>query len=183
MKRLLLSFGVSLLILVGMSVTYAGLYYLLSQSTDRATLLTQEVGSKTAELVRATNVHEALSSLTRDEDALNQYLIGKEDIVTFLEGIQSVGKPFGASVDVLSVSNDVASGHQRINLSLTVTGTFDAVMRTLGLIEYGPYDSVINNVTLNSAGVDAKKNSLWTAAVTASVGMKSVSSATSTKPK
>ena len=60
-------------------------------------------------------------------------------MVGFINGLEAQGQALGTTVSVLSVS--AGTGKQpTFMLSLTIEGTFDTVMRTVGVIEYAPYD-------------------------------------------
>ena len=117
-----------------------------------------------------------------DAAEIRQYILGKEDVEPFLETLQSGGRSLGTKIEVLSVSDAPIAGHPRIALSITITGTFDAVMRTLGSIEYGPYDGVLTNLTLDTSGSDIKGASTWTAASVFSLGVRPVATSTKAKP-
>ncbi|MDB5189145.1 MAG: hypothetical protein JWL82_102 [Parcubacteria group bacterium] len=153
-------------------------YYRLAALNEKTKTLANEIGSKTFELARLARAHTALNSLSADEGTLTQYAIGKEEVVPFLGALQAVGKPLGATVEVLSVSDEKSGTHGRISLSLAIAGSFDAVMRTLGAIEYGAYDGVITNLSLDTGTSDAKvaTGGAWTAAAVFSVGTRSASS-------
>jgi hypothetical protein len=66
---------------------------------------------------------------------------------------------------VLSVAASHTAAHPSLELTLTVTGTFDAVMRTVGAIEYAPYDLSITGLDLGQTDKNA-----WHADVTLLVG-------------
>lgn len=166
---------VALGILIAASAFYGFAYHELQVSKVKAADLALKLNSRTTELARLADARAALTTLAADEQSLSQYSIQKSAIVPFLEQIQSVGKPLGATVDVLSVADEKSAGHSRVSLSLTISGSFDAVVRTLGAIEYAPYDAVVSNATLDTVG----ESKVWTAAVIYSVG---VSTSTPSKP-
>lgn len=162
------------LIIVGAAYGFA--YYALSTESAKAAALEAEATQKSALLDRAARAHEELGTLASDTTMLNQYLISKDDIVPFLEALQSSGKPLGATVGVISVADDAAGGHGRINLSLAINGAFDAVMRTLGVIEYGPYDGTVQNLSLEIPTAEGTTTSrIWNATLVLSVATRATS--------
>lgn len=164
---------------------YAFGYVLIQKGNTDARAGAQQIIEKTAELQRVQNARAALSSLASDEQTVQGYSVAKEDIVDFLGNLQLTGKPFGTHVDVLSVANEKGGTSGRVALALTIQGPFEGVMRTLGAIEYGPYDGVITNLTLTtSLGAASSSARLWSASTIYSVGLRSlpVSAATTTKP-
>jgi hypothetical protein len=154
---------------------YAFGYYELLASVKQAATLTQTVAAKKVATARLMTARAQLSTLADDEARLQQYTIDKNTIVPFLETLQSAGKPYGASVSVLSVADEKTGTHGRVSLSLSIAGSFDAVMRTLGTIEYAPYDGIVKSATLSTAATGTTP--VWNASV-----VYSVSVATSTKP-
>jgi hypothetical protein len=164
--------AIALLTLLGVAMLYSLGYFFVSHASTKAATLASDVRAKTTQLERAARAHVALSTLEDSEADLQHYEINKADIVPFLESIQSTGRPYGAVVNVSAVADEKDGTHPRVALSLTISGTFDAVLRTVGVIEYGPYDGVITNFSLNTPGPDAKGVAPWTATVTYSVGVR-----------
>jgi Tfp pilus assembly protein PilN len=162
-------------------------YYTLASDTQKAATLATQINLKSQQLDRLARAHTALATLANDEATLRQYSVGKEEVVPFLETLQATGRPLGAGVQVLSVANEKSGTHNRISLSLSITGSFDAVMRTLGAIEYGPYDGVVTSLSLETVPSAGKGGNTWTAATMYSVGLRSASTtnplATTTQSK
>lgn len=155
-----------LVILVALSVG-AGVY--LESQKQRAVQLGQEVAQKQSEAVRIARAREALPVLEEAEGVVAQRLVPARDIVSFLERLEKQGKAQGASVKVLSVNPVQVESQSRISIALTITGSFDSVLRALGAIEYGPYDLSLTNVAVTTAGAEEAAGG-WTASVTVSVG-------------
>lgn len=171
----------SILILLGCVGLYGFGYYALTQWKAKVATQATEIMTKTQELERTQKAHTALMTLASDEQALEQYAVAKGNIVPFLETLQASGRAQGARVDVISVADAKDGAHNRIALSLSITGSFDAVMRTLGGIEYGPYDGVVTSLSLkNGSDTGTTTRASWTAGVTYSVGAQSTS--TPSKP-
>lgn len=166
---------ISAAIVIGAGALYGLGYYSLTELEERSVSLEGDIQTKTTLLNRATRARNELSSLENQEAALNQYSVARSAVVPFLENIEASGKDLGAVVDVLSVSDQVVEGHTRISLSLSITGSFDGVMRTLGSIEYSPYDGVVESVTIDSTPGTSGRT--WNAAVIYSVGLRDTTSA------
>ena len=167
------SIGIAFLLLLVSGALYAGVYYLLEQETLKAADLEKEMRSKHTEIARAAKAQSATATLGEDEARIASYSLPHEEIVSFLESVQAEGKPLGSSVQVLSVSDEKSGGHPRVTLSLLITGSFDSVMKTIGVFENAPYDSALTNFTLDSGTTDpkAKGPKQWSAATTLSVGV------------
>lgn len=157
---------VALLIAIG---GYAYWHYLVSTKSAEAESLGNDIATAIAESEQAAATRAALESLATDEAALRGYFIATDDIVPFLEVLETTGRNLGADVEVAAVS-DAPGADGRITLSLRITGSFDAVLRTVGAIEYGPYDSRVENLTIEATPLDA---SSWNATGVFSVGVAS----------
>ncbi len=152
-------------------------YYRLSKGEAKVIELAKQIDTKSLEMERIAKAQATLTTLTADEEALRAYTVDTNDIVAFLERLQSAGAPFGATVEVVSVTQDRAALHNRVTTALSISGSFDAVLRTLGTIEYAPYDGVLTSVNFDTPA-DAKGRT-WTANVIYSVGL---AAPTSKKP-
>jgi len=181
MSRSLISVVIAFLLLMAASGAYVFAYLRLQADTASAAKLSEQVKVKSIDLEQLARSHAALADLPTQEAAVEQYFVSKQDIVPFLEALQATGKGLGTTVSVLSVDDGSEPTHARFSLSLTVTGSFDGVMKTIGAIENGAYDGVLTNVTIDSSAADPKGARVWTAAVVLSLGEASAST-TPTQP-
>ena len=137
----------------------------VSSTSAEASQIKQEVRKLGDEGGRTSSIRRALEELGIQEAELYQHFVGKDTIVQYLEEVEGTAESLGASAEVVSVTDTEKS--PRISISLRITGSFDAVMRTLGAIEYQQYDTTIVSLTLDTPPSDS---SSWTAAATFSVG-------------
>ncbi len=170
------------LILLGSLGLFGVEYYVLDTTVGQVTDLQKQIGEKKGEIEKAARARSALTTLGPNEAIINSYLLNKDDIVTFLENVQSTGKGIGATAQVVSVSDEKVAGHPRISVSLLITGSFDSVMRTVGILENSAYDSTLTSVTLDSGGPIVKGVQQWSAATVLSVGLAQQGSTTPKKP-
>jgi hypothetical protein len=133
--------------------------------------LATEAATVNAELeARSTS---GASRLAEEELAANEariygHFVNENDIVPFLEELEAIGDTLGADVKVESVNKPKlkADQPQYLEIALTISGPFSSVVRTLGAIEYQPYDTKLVELTLDSP--DAGQG--WMATVTFRVG-------------
>ncbi len=161
--------GIALSVLVILCALAVGTSVYLQSLTAHATQLGQDVAQKQAETVRVASAREALPVLEEAERVITAHVVRQSDIVSFLEQLEKQGRAQGATVKVLSVNPVQSETDTRIIISLTASGTFDAVLRSVGAIEYGPYDIVLTAVTITTVPSEEVKGG-WNAAVTLSVG-------------
>lgn len=170
MKNLpLIHFSLALLLVVGMGGVYAFGYTLVGRASAEAARLGAEIHTKSEETTRVIAAKAALASLVEDEAHVRQYLVRQEDIVGFLERLERTGQALGATVEVVSVSADRGTPRGKITLALKISGSFDSVLRTLGTIEYGAFDSTLTNLTFDRPVIGTEKSE-WTAAASFIIG-------------
>lgn len=160
----LIHLALALALAVGLAGVYAFWFLAVSRADAGTAGVLAEIESKENERERTAAARAALEDLATEEAFVAAHLIPEEGIVSFLERLEEVGAAQGADVSVASVSGD-AAGEGRITLSLSISGTFESVMRTLGAIEHGPYAIATQNVTLDSGGEGA-----WTAVGAFTIG-------------
>lgn len=155
------------LLAAGLSA-YGWWYAQVAEATGRAAALATEIEAMRMDSERARDARAQLAAIAGDEAAVRAHLVPTEDVVPFLETLEGTGNAFGSDVEVVSVS---AQQEPRPNLALSVrvTGGFDAVVRTLGAIEYAPYDIELRQLTLDTAGGNATTTP-WIASATLIVG-------------
>jgi hypothetical protein len=169
-RRTLIELVIALLVLAGVLGAYAFWYGAVGDASAEAAALSKEIRAKGIESSRVADEKDALTLLAADEASMRAYFVRQEEIVPFLSMLEKKGAALGAKLEVASVSEDATGGRNRILLSLKITGSFDAVLRTLGAIEYGPYDSSVSNVTFDTSSAEDGVPAVWTAVGTFAIG-------------
>lgn len=166
MSRSLIHLFVALGVLAGAVGVYGFWLYQVKQEAAASLALQSQIDATIEAAVVAAETGDALAELAGDEAVIEGYRIRLDGIVAFLERIEGTGRTLGSSVEVVAVA-DKPSADGRIALTVRVLGSFDAVMRTLGAIEYGPYDIRVENLTFDTPTTSGA----WTAAVALSVAV------------
>ena len=175
MKSSLIQVVLSVLVCVATMVGYGVWYAHIGKMSARAADLENQILAKTETQKHISEAQASLAEIAGDEASIQNYFVPETDIVTFIDNLQSLGHSQGATVGVLSVAKAGSASRPTFTLSISVNGTFDSVVRTIGAIEYSPYALTISTLTLSSGD----KN-VWNATFTVLVGSVSVKSATST---
>lgn len=174
--HLVLASSVCAIVVIGYGFWYAAVD---AKSVAVATLENQ-IAAKTTTAKRVASSRASLTDIAGDEATIRNYFVSEAGVVAFIDALQARGKAQGAIVDVLSVSSaGAATTEKSLVLSLAVSGTFSAVMNTVGAIEYAPYD-----ITVSELSVTKTKDG-WHAALRILVGSVSATQAatsTSTIP-
>lgn len=161
-----------------LTLSMVGAYLFWYKAVDKArgesAVLAENIRTQSQESAKVDAAKVALESLAEDEASIRGYLVKEEEIVPFLERLEETGAGLGATIDVVSVSTETRAERNRIMLSVKIEGSFDAVLRTLGSIEYGPYDSSVERITFDTVPVSEAPSGLWTAAAIFSLGTRSV---------
>ena len=121
------------------TVGYGLWYSAISTKSAAVENLQHTIDIKTETVNRIATARATLAGAADDVSVVQGYFVPETSIVAFIDSLEVRGKTLGAVVKVLSVSTTGTTAQPTLSLALSVAGTFDAVMRTVGSIEYAPY--------------------------------------------
>ena len=173
MKSHLFHFSITLLVTIITLIGYGFWYSTVSAESASVADLQKQISEQTQTAGRMVSARSALAEIANKEAAIQSYFVPQTGVVAFINDLEAQGKESGSVVKVLSVSTDSRGAQSFFIISLTLKGSFDSVLRTVGSIEYAPYDISIYDFSL----VQDDKNN-WHADLKITVG--SLVSATST---
>jgi hypothetical protein len=140
---------IGMLIVTGVTLAgYWGWYMAISEKSNEVANLEQKIQEKADTLKNITLARTALVEISKDEEKVQSYFIPDTDPYEFINTFPTFGDAQRAKITVLSVAMAGSSTQPILTLSAMVTGTFDAVMRTIGVIEYAPYAISISNLSV-----------------------------------
>lgn len=157
-------------------IAYGAWFTIVGRTSAEASALRTEIANRGEAGTRAAMARKTLDDLALQEASLYGHLVAPSDIVSFLETVEGTGRRLGTSIEVVSVG-PAQNKQNQIALALSISGPFDAVMRTLGALEYQKYATTLTNLTLESQGASA---GIWEAAVTFTVAATPQSAQTTT---
>lgn len=163
---------------LGVSAVVAyGMWYAVVKAKSAVVAdLQSQIDAKRESAMRISAARAALSEIAGDEAVVQDYFVPETGVVAFIDSLEARGRSGNATVSVLSVSKDAAvKGRSAFTFSISITGTFDAVMRTVGTIEYAPYAVSLTSLSLGQGEAD-----VWHASVKLSVGSSPTNAAAST---
>jgi hypothetical protein len=152
--------------LVALALALLGYGFLKSAVSHKSVTvaaLAEQIEAQSVSAGRIAAARAALAELAGDEGLVQGYFVSPTGVVALIDALQSLGQALGTEVGIDSVSANASK--TALALSLTIKGPFDAVMRTVGAIEYAPYDISVTGLSLSASGKDA-----WTANLTLLVG-------------
>ncbi len=174
--HLIIALVVGSILLMG----YVAEYATISQKSATVVSLGEQITAATRSVARTESVRTALAEIKGDEATIQSYFVSEADIVSFITALEALGAAQKTEVSVLSVSASTREGQPILKLALSVKGTFDAVMRTVGAIEYAPYDIEISTLTVTHDITDKEAGSRWGADISLVAGSLPAPAATST---
>lgn len=144
---------------------YGFLYSVIADKSVVVADLQNQIVTRTETAARIASARLALAEIADDESTVQSYFVPETGAVSFINDLETHARAQTATLKVLSVSVNAVAKRPALILALTITGTFDAVMRTVGAIEYAPYDLSLSKLSL---GKDEKN--LWHADLELIVG-------------
>lgn len=166
MNKPLIHLVVAFLILVGVAAAYAFWYLHITALRGEVAVLAAEATAAEANAGEIAAARQTLSTLAVDEEFFGSYFVSTSTLVSYLESVEATGRSLGTEADIVSVTPG-GKGDPRIVVAFKAVGSFAAVMRTVGAIEYGPYDAHITSITIDT---NAGSEGAWAATGSISVG-------------
>ena len=165
MKSVFLQCMLALLLFIGSGIAYRFWYAMVSAKSAQAEELQNQIAAKESAVKQSIATRSILNTIANQESSMQSYFVSESNIVGFISDLESRGQAFGSTVTVRSVSTGMEGSNPTLVLALTVDGSFDSVMRTVGAIEYAPYDLTVSTLSLSML---AKQS--WHADMTITVG-------------
>lgn len=148
-------FIVALVLGVAALAGYGVWYRVTAGKSVAAADIEAQIRAKTETAARVSSARAELSELTDAEALVQSYVVAESDAPVFIEALEARGRAQGSVVTVSSVATTGTSPATALALTVTITGSFDSVMRTVGAIEYSPYAIVLSSLTLAPNGSNA----------------------------
>lgn len=165
MRTALIRLGAVVLLFAAALSAYRSWYRTAAGVSADAALLGQRIEAVAGNTPRTSSARAALAEVASDEALVGAHFLSESSVVSFVTALESAGASRGAAVAVSSVSAAGSSEHPAFSIALTATGSFDAVMRTAGAIEFAPYAVSVSTLSLREG-----RGGAWTAALVITVG-------------
>ncbi|MBI5405652.1 hypothetical protein HY972_01270 [Candidatus Kaiserbacteria bacterium] len=175
MKRSIFHLVLAGVVCAAAAAGYVFLYAAIAAKSAAVTALQDQIDAKTEAANKMAAARATLAKIANDEQIVQGYFVPEAAVVSLINDLEAQGRALKAAVNVLSVSTAGTPVQPALALTLSVQGAFDAVLRTLGAIEYAPYAISVSEFSI---GQDAKNS--WRADLKLSVGSTPVRVATST---
>lgn len=140
-------------------------YAALAEKSAAAALIQAEAAYKTSLAESAPAAQAVRAEIARNERLLAEFFVSKIEIDAFVANMERKADELGLLVQEREVAFSQINGRETHTVSMTMSGTFDALMRFTGSLEYSPYD-----VSLDSLDLTHAQGMLWSADVAVTVG-------------
>lgn len=125
-------------------------------------LLQEKIITEEQQSTEFTTLTKTIKATEAQNAQLAKYVLTPEDVVPFLTTLEQVGKDTTTEVVLTTVAveqkKEAIPAH--LAVTLTATGSFENVYRTLRTYEALPYEHTIESVTLTAAGAQGFKNNI-----------------------
>ncbi|MBU6214792.1 hypothetical protein KGM48_03055 [Patescibacteria group bacterium] len=179
MKSFLAQGIIALLVCGGAAIGFWVWYGMIEAKSASVAALEQQIQQDADTESRVAAARASLAEISQDEANIRSYFISEVDVASFNDALETQRHAPGATVKVVSVSRGGPGAQSTLLFSLSIDGAFDAVMRTIGMIEYAPFAVTVSGLNLAHADTTGK-TSLWHADLSLIVNTVSASSTAGT---
>jgi len=127
------------------------LYKETNQNNQKAESETAAWQAETDRRNDITALDASLMQVSNDRTALDNHFIRSSDVVPFLNTIEQLGSPAGASVSIDSV--ETGTNNNELVVNLKTTGTFEQVYKFLTLLENSQYEINFNSMDMHESAI------------------------------
>lgn len=127
-------------------------YSIIAEKSVAVADIQNQINAKTETASRIAFARTALNEIADDEAVVQSYFVPETGVVPFIDDLEARARGQKTAMKVISVSVSDVKKRPTITLSINIIGTFDAVARTVGVIEYAPYDLSVSKLSFVKDG-------------------------------
>lgn len=143
--------GISIAIIIACIAAYVFGVVWLHKKSDGIAKERQTVAEMTSELENIHNLRAQVEAGKDLESTFSRHLVARTDIVNFIKQVESLGNQTGALITIDAIDSSISSGGDEkivpANFKLSIRGSWNAVTRTLMLVENLPYLGKIGGIS------------------------------------
>lgn len=136
----------------------AGFFLEIRSVNGQANDIAEQVQRERQRQHRSESLQEMLENNTQEINELDAYVVGVEGTPAFLSMIEEIGSTSGATVATRSVETTDegrGEGEELLTMSISITGGWSEVYRTIALIETLPLKITISAFNVTSRETEA----------------------------
>ncbi|MFQ5661916.1 MAG: type 4a pilus biogenesis protein PilO [Candidatus Paceibacteria bacterium] len=153
-KQILLT--VIVLVIVAF-IAYVIFFLNIKEKNNSISLLTNEVDSVLQKEIKLRSVKQIIKDTKDDRVKLDSYFVADDEIINFIEMIETLGVNSGAEVEVINVSVDTENEKvvnknkisELLNINFKTEGSFVEMFHFLSMLEKLPFKIEISQVNFN----------------------------------
>lgn len=145
-------FILALLLNIGAYVLLGFLFMQIKSANERTSTLLNQVASQSKE----EDTLKALKAFVQEtaplHTKLDTYFVSPEGVADFIDLLESIGRKVGVAVTILSVEKIVTAQSTEVevlSLRLSGSGSWEDVVRFLGILEFLPYQTTIGQLVFS----------------------------------
>lgn len=150
-------------------------YVSVEKKSAEVARLEAQIIEKTDTMARIAAARASLAQIADDETTIASYFVPETSVVSFITSLEDRAETLNTSLGVLSVEKAGTPSNPAFKFVLAIDGTFEAIMRTVGALEYAPY-----NLSIQSASISNVDENSWRGTIVLLVGSLAPKTATST---
>lgn len=155
---------VAALLALAAATVYGVFFAQVKEKNEHISALTNAIAQSAEQEQRLLSVKALVFETAPLREKLAGYRIAKDDAVSFITGLETLGRETNVSVTIASVevAPRTAEGVENLRLVVRFEGSWSDVVRYLGLLELLPLEGRVEQALIarKSAG-DEKNPSLW----------------------
>ena len=137
--------------------------YIIERTEDTLAAKRHAVAESRFRVEEIVSLSKLVEASSEERDALAQYVLHNDDVISFLMLVEAIGAKQGVSLEIPKLNEvPLNDTFDELRITITLEGGYDAVVRALTVFESLPYQSHISNVSITRVGI----TQLWTAGLT-----------------
>lgn len=135
---------------VALACLYYVLFYFVQQKNIAIATASVDQLTKEKQQESAESVQKALLESENDIDLINNYFVGAESTVSFIEYVEDLARQVNVDISIQNVEKvDIkTAGKELLRFKLAVQGNWKGVYRYTALLEEIPYDIILQSAEL-----------------------------------
>lgn len=134
-KKLLMKISILTLVIVA---AYSYLFYQIRTQTKESVTLLETLKNDVSQRDRFENIEETLANLEDRAEDIESIVLDENNIVSFLEDIESLGSELGLTLSKTIQQKQIANG-SIISITIKTEGNWRATQNFVALLENLPY--------------------------------------------
>ncbi len=145
-------------------VFFAGALYMLSQKKEALSISVAQIATARARESELAALARLVDSTQSERVELHTRVLGEEGVIDFLSLIETLAKEQGVVLITKALTvEDAPPSFESLKVTLSLSGSNDALLHVLEILEVLPYQASVVSATVTNSGAGSEDE--WTADV------------------